>query len=222
MNSMLFRTRLACSLFLLSGLGLLAGGCEDSADSSTSTTKPSATASVTETAAEADITQETQMSQDVKIGMSKTPDATIVMLPKFRAVASGWQEMGVLFSGGFHMPTELQQKKIIFGCADFLLFDGKFNWIWAIQDHVTESDVAPYKIIEFEGGLYATATTIDDDMDSMNEVKARVNSWLKTSGFVVDVSRGYQCMSQMIYCHEDVEKGLGYNQLQWYIPIKLK
>ena len=30
------------------------------------------------------------------------------------------------------------------------------TWIWAVEDWVTEADTAPYELITFEGGLYAT------------------------------------------------------------------
>lgn len=159
--------------------------------------------------------------------MSKTPEATIVKIPEFKAVASGYQEMGMLFSeGGFFQqikPTELPLKDVILGSADFLLFDiGKFNWLWAVQDSVTKGDVTPYEIIGFAGGLYATATSIDNDMESMDAVITKIKSWLETSSFVIDESRGHQQMTHMLFCLDEVKEGLGYEQLQIYIPIKIK
>lgn len=159
--------------------------------------------------------------------MSKTPEATIVMVPGFRAISSGYQEMGKLFmEGGFFnqvKPFELSLNKIMFNCADFLLYsDGEFNWLWSVQNSVTESDVTPYEIIDFPGGLYATATSIDSDMESMDAVIFRIKSWLETSGFVIDESRNHQQMTQMIYCLDEIKEGLGYEQLQIYLPIKKK
>lgn len=161
--------------------------------------------------------------------MSKTPKASVVRIPEFRAVASGYQKMGKLFmDGGFFQqvkPTKLPLKNIIYDGADFLLRicdDEKFNWIWSIQDEVNEKDVAPYTIMEFEGGLYAVAPSIDDDMESIDSVRTEIKLWIETSGFIVDESRGYQQMTQMTYCLDEIKKGLGYEQLQVYIPIKLK
>ncbi|BCJ94164.1 hypothetical protein acsn021_17330 [Anaerocolumna cellulosilytica] len=157
--------------------------------------------------------------------MSKTPEATIVMVPAFRAVSSGYQEMGSLFmDGGFFQkvkPFELPLNNIMFNSADFLLYsDGKFNWLWSVQDSVTVKDVNSYEIIDFPGGLYATATTIDSDMESRDAVIERMKAWLETSGFAIDDSRNHQQMSQMIYCLDEIKEELGYEQLQIYLPIK--
>lgn len=157
--------------------------------------------------------------------LSKTPEATIVRIPGFRAVASGFVGMGEMFmDGGFLSqvkPTQLPQNKVMLGCADFMLFNGEnHNWLWAVQDSVTASDVAPYEIVDFPGGLYAMATTIDDDMESWDAVMDRVNPWLEASGFERDDSRGHLQMTHMIYCDEEVKEGLGYEQLQVYLPIK--
>lgn len=157
--------------------------------------------------------------------MSLTPEATIVKVPGFRAVSSGYQEMHELFKeGGFCKevkPFKLPLNPILFHCADFLLYqDGKFNWLWSVQDSVMEKDMAPYEIIDFPGGLYATATSIDSDMASRDAVVARMKSWLATSGFVLDESRNHQQMTQMIYDLDEIKEGLGYEQLQIYIPIR--
>jgi hypothetical protein len=157
--------------------------------------------------------------------VSLTPDATVIILPEFRAVSSGYQTgwSGLEEFIGNVRPLTLSLNNIIFESPDFLMFqDGRFNWIWAVDESVTESDVAPYEIIDFAGGLYATATSIDDDFDSMMAVINRIESWLETTGFAVDNSRGHQRMTGMIYICDEVEEGLGYEQLQIYIPIKLR
>jgi hypothetical protein len=38
------------------------------------------------------------------------------------------------------------------------------NWIWAVEDWVTEEDVKPYELITFEGGLYAAAMSVTETM----------------------------------------------------------
>jgi len=169
--------------------------------------------------------------------MSKTPEATIVRIPKFRAVSSGYQDydgavnkfMGWLWRNG---PDTIPMANIIFDNGDFMLYDGRngdnnLNWVRAVQDSVTNNDVAPYGLSEFEGGLYAVAPSIDNDVESIIAVVGKTHAWVNTSGFIYDEDRGHQNMKQMIYFSDDGEysdllKGLGYVQTMIYVPVKLK
>jgi DNA gyrase inhibitor GyrI len=94
--------------------------------------------------------------------------------------------------------------------------------IWAIADEVTEADTFPYEIIDFEGGTYATAVSIDGDDDINGRVYGGIKKWVETSGFEIDERSGHQTMCNMIYPYDDIKKGLGYHQLEIYVPIKLK
>ena len=96
----------------------------------------------------------------------------------------------------------------------------KLEFIMAIKDHITEADTAPYKIIEFEGGLYAMAVCIDDDHESANKVENKICRWIETTNFMYDESRGV--MGHMNFNDEEIKKGLGYEQFLRFVPIKLK
>ena len=152
----------------------------------------------------------------------KVPDVMIVKIPKFRAVTSGllpWDEVFGTF-GQWQKAHGHFFKGVIFDCPDFLTGeDDKAEWFWGIKDDVTEADVTPYKITEFQGGLYAAAVSIDGDGESHGKVFAKVKKWLGTTNFTEDFSR--LSMGHMIYPHEDIMKGLGYHQMNVYIPIKL-
>jgi len=157
----------------------------------------------------------------------KVPDVMIVRIPKFRAVTTGYGDFGMVFDSGIDKWQEKNShllKDIIFDCPDFLMGGGAecrdgVQWIWAIKDDVCEADTAPYKIIEFEGGLYASAVCIDDDNESMEKVHNKILEWIKGTNFVYDEERDF--MGHMPYPHDDIKKGLGYHQLQRYVPIKL-
>ena len=153
----------------------------------------------------------------------QVPDVMIIKIPRFRAVTSGlvsWDEIFDVFGPWQEAHSHLF-KEIIFDCPDFLTGkEDKFEWIWGIKDSVAESDVEPYKIIEFEGGLYAVAVCIDGDGESHDKVRIRVERWLETTNFVEDTNRAK--MGHMIYPHDDIMKGLGYHQMNLYLPIKLR
>lgn len=155
---------------------------------------------------------------------NKVPDIMIVKIPKFRAVTSGVVTFEELFGGDF-MPWQESHnhlfKPVIFDSADFLCGkDDKAEWIWAVKDEVTEDDTYPYKIIEFPGGLYAAAVSVDGDGESHNRVRSKTEKWLEGTNFVIDSKR--ELMGHMIYEDDEIKEGLGYHQMNLYAPIKLK
>ena len=154
----------------------------------------------------------------------KVPDVMIVRIPKFRAVTSGLMTFEELFSGDFEPWQEAHNhlfNPIIFDSPDFLYGkDGKTAWIWALQDSVTESDVYPYKIINYPGGLYAVAVSVDGDGESHNRVRSKTEKWLESTNFIIDTEREFA--AHMIYVDGEIKEGLGYHQLNLYAPIKLR
>lgn len=157
---------------------------------------------------------------------NKIPDVMIVRIPKFLGLASPYQSFGELFNEdcllfwiGKHRGLE---KNVIFDCADFLCRrnDGKFRWLYSVHESVKEMDTAPYELLTFEGGLYATAVCIDGDDDSIMKVENKILKWLEGTHFILDRER--DIMGNMTYNDGEIKKGLGYEQLQRYVPIKLK
>lgn len=155
---------------------------------------------------------------------NKVPDIMIVRIPKFKAVTSGLMTFDELFGGGFGPWQEAHMhlfKPVIFDAPDFLYGkDGKVAWIWAIKDEVTEADTHPYKIIEYTGGLYAVAVSVDGDGESHNRVRSKTEKWLESTNFIIDSDR--ELMGHMIYVDDEIKEGLGYHQMNLYAPIKLK
>ena len=118
---------------------------------------------------------------------------------------------------------------MIFDCFDFLLSkNDKAEWICAVKDGVTNADVSPFKLFDFQGGLYAMTVSIDEDNESIHKVEEKVRRWIESTNFELD--KGRNVMFNMPYLYEDgrdiaykdIEKGLGYKQMQRYFPIKLK
>jgi len=154
----------------------------------------------------------------------KIPDIMIVRIPKFRAISGGFEElMNWAWSKG---RRETLFKDVIFDCPDFAVrYDDRFEYTMGVKDNITDADTAPYKIHEFEGGLYAVAVSINDDHESIGKVEFKIIERLENStNFAYDDSRGV--MGTMPYLNEtdddEIKKGLGYFQLYRFVPIKLK
>ncbi len=163
----------------------------------------------------------------------KIPDIMVVMIPEFKAVTCGDQTWGDMFREGGYMYQLWQYchlyKSVIFDCFDFLISkNDKAEWICAVKDGVTGADVSPFELFDFPRGLYAMAVSIDEDNESINKVEEKVRRWIETTNFELDEDR--DVMFNMPYLYEngrdplykDIEKGLGYKQMQRYFPIKLK
>ena len=155
---------------------------------------------------------------------NKVPDIMIVRIPKFKAVTSGLMTFEELFSGDFGPWQEAHNhlfKPVIFNSPDFLYGkDGKAAWIWALKDDVTQADTHPYDIIEYTGGLYAVAVSVDGDGESHNRVRKKTEKWLESTNFIIDNDR--ELMGHMIYVDDEIKEGLGYHQMNLYAPIKLR
>ena len=152
----------------------------------------------------------------------KIPDVMVVRIPAFRALTSGlapWDEVFGEFDKWMTAHQHLT-KSVIFDCPDFLMGkDDKAEWIWGLKDEITEEDVKPYVVTHFNGGLYAVAVSVDGDGESHDRVREKMSRWLESTNFIVDDSR--LMMGHMIYPHEDIKEGLGYHQLNLYLPIKI-
>lgn len=100
---------------------------------------------------------------------------------------------------------------------DFLFWDGSgFHWLYIYQDGLQVPD--EFDIIDFKGGLYAVATDIDQKTDT-ELMKREVDTFLADNGFMRDTSR-----SELgnIITSPEVYKILGYEQMDYYFPVKAK
>lgn len=163
----------------------------------------------------------------------KIPDIMVVRIPGFKAVTTGIQSWDDMFKEGGYMNQLWQKchlyKNIIFDCFDFLLYrDENAEWICAVNDDVTDADVSPLKLIDFPGGLFAMAVSIDEDDESIQKVEEKVRRWIENTNFEFDNSNNVMFNMPYLYedgrdiAYKDIEKGLGYKQMQRYFPIKLK
>ena len=163
---------------------------------------------------------------DVAEKMKKAPEVRIIQINPFRAFSSGLDTIDNVM-GTFQQWQEEHNhlvKKLIYGAPDFLWFeeDMRAVWIWAVEDWVTEADVEPYEIIEFKGGLYAAAMSVDGDDDINGRVYEGIKKWLESSGFELDEQPGRRTLCQMVNPTDEIKAALGYHQLDIYVPIKVR
>ena len=162
---------------------------------------------------------------DITEKLKKAPEVRIIQINKFKAFTSGLDPIDTLMNifGPWQRAHNHLIKKPIYGSADFLWFEenGRGEWIWAVEDWVTEADTAPYKIIEFEGGLFAAAVSIDGDDVSGEWVYGKIEKWIETSGFESDERPGHRPLCHMLNPTVEINKALGYQQLDIYVPIKI-
>ena len=139
----------------------------------------------------------------------------IYEIPKCKMVSSG---VGMFGEGKFERFAEWfsSQKKSMFP-KDFLFWDvSGFHWLYMYEDGMNVPE--EFNIIDFEGGLYAVATDIDQKTDT-ELMKQEVDNFLAQNGLERDNTRqelGNVITSPM------AQKILGYNQMDYYTPVKAK
>lgn len=159
--------------------------------------------------------------------LKKAPEVRIVQLPKCKMATSGTPDH--TFSTVWDFPNwwEDYDKKrhgVHYAPLDFLFGeDGGLVWWMMVEDGATNEDCGGYDIFDFEGGLYAVHTSVDEDMESQNIVNQKIIKWLENTGFELDERHGNRTyMGHMVNPSSEIKQGLGYNQYEIFVPIKLK
>ena len=139
----------------------------------------------------------------------------IYEMPACKMVSSG---TGMFGEGNFQLFDEWlsSQKRGLFP-KDFLSgTEEGFVWLYLYEDGM---DVpGEFEIIDFPGGLYAVATNIDQKTDK-KLMDTEIDKFLNENGLERDVSR-----SELgnIITSPLAKEILGYEQMDYYIPIKAK
>lgn len=158
--------------------------------------------------------------------LKKAPEVRVIKINPFRALSSGLDTVENVM-GPFQQWQEEHNhliKNLIYGAPDFLWFeeDMRAVWIWAVNDWVKPEDTAPYELIEFQGGLYANAVSVDGDDDISGRVYNGIKEWVKNNGFELDERPGHRTLCHMLNPDDEIKNALGYHQLEIYVPIKIK
>lgn len=102
---------------------------------------------------------------------------------------------------------------------DFLWYNqelGGFVWYYKYSEGMKIPDY--FSIIDFSGGLYAVATDVDGKDNA--EVIRLIKDFIKEKGcFEEDTTRAYL---GNIPTPPSAAEVMGYNQMDYYVPIRLK
>lgn len=83
------------------------------------------------------------------------------------------------------------------------------------------TDTGGYDVVDFPGGLYAVAVSIDEDDEDGERVYAAIKDWTRESGvFALDERPGHYTMFHVITPDEAYE-AMGYRQLDILVPIRV-
>ena len=139
----------------------------------------------------------------------------IYEMPKCKMVSSGIGMFGEEKFERFMEWFSLQERSMF--PKDFLFWDvSGFHWLYLYEAGMNVPE--EFEIIDFDGGLYAVATDIDQKTDT-ELMKQEVDSFLSQNGLVRDNTR--QELGNII-TSPMTQKILGYEQMDYYTPVKAK
>ena len=166
--------------------------------------------------------------------MSKLNNMRGIEIQKFRAVSSGSKTLNEIFGeSGFNSWANDNRRLIkghMYEPTAFLWHEdtnitwdcGKNIFILAINDDVTESDVAPYEIIEFPGGIFLVATGDEKNNDDLNETIDCMMNWINSSDVFEYGDFPKSGMCNMPNADGAFDTALGIAQQQIYLPLKFR
>jgi hypothetical protein len=97
--------------------------------------------------------------------------------------------------------------------------DGGFQWGYAVPE--IPEDTGGFEVIDFPGGLYAVAVSVDADGADHDFVYNRILEWVKNSGcFVLDENESRRSLGN-ITSPEYIKDVMGYDQMDLYFPIRV-
>ena len=100
---------------------------------------------------------------------------------------------------------------------DYLTWDQVgFRWLYLYEEGMEVPE--PLSVIDFKGGLYAVATDIDQQTDKKN-MDEEVEAFLEKNGLSRDSDR---LELGNIITPPEVQEILGYEQMDYYYPVKRK
>lgn len=151
--------------------------------------------------------------------LKKLPDVRIYEIPSCKMVASqpgmfGEGKLEVFMEWFSRFPRDVLPK-------DYLTSDkGGRGFVWLYIYSEGMDIPTGFEVIDFPGGLYAVASGIDaDDTDYANAHKA-IHSFIEEKEcFELDYTR---TELGNIITPPPAQKAMGYNQMDYWVPIKVK
>jgi len=162
---------------------------------------------------------------EVSEKLEKKPDVWVVELPACRMMTSGVKQ-GDNHERFNEMWERLDKKrKDHFFSRDFMWYDyekGSTVWWYTVEDWVTDKDTEDFEIINFKGGLYATTIAQDFEINEATKAYNGIKEWVEKNDKVeLNEHPGHYVMFH-VTTPDTFKLGLGYRQVEYFVPIKLK
>lgn len=163
--------------------------------------------------------------------MSKLQNMRCIEIPPFRAVSSGEHTLEEIFGADSEFQKWIDGNKnlirsFIYEPSDFLWHENRdvnrSVWVLAVNDRVTEAATAPYKIIDFPGGMFLVATADENDTDDLTETVNTMMSWIQNNAVFEYGDFPESGMCNMPNPDGAIDKALGIAQQQIFLPLKLR
>ncbi len=147
----------------------------------------------------------------------------VLALPKCRMVTSG-METGAPFAPESKLTAfSTWFSKIAatdrFMPRDFLWYDAEIpgmEWCYVYSEGM---DTGDFEVVDFDGGLYAAAISVDEDDTDGTRVYEGIKAWIAECGFALDERPRHRTMFH-IPTPASAKKVMGFNQLDIFVPIK--
>ena len=152
----------------------------------------------------------------------------VIELPRCRMVTSGpadGEPEGnfTRFSEWFSAYDSTRADR--FYARDFMwcAADGMFEWGFALAEGEEGSaDTGGFGVIDFPGGLYAVAISVDADGKDHDRVYNGIQDWVRKSGcFALDENDTRRSLGN-ITSPIGLKEAMGYHQMDLYFPIRIK
>jgi DNA-binding transcriptional MerR regulator/GNAT superfamily N-acetyltransferase len=161
--------------------------------------------------------------------LDKLQDIRVFSLPVCRMASSGLDTEPLFSEGGkierFNrwFSDADKKRRDRFFARDFMWYDPQTRgtvWWYALEQGMEEPH--EFETVNFEGGLYASAVSRDEDDSDGERVYRSIKRWVEHSEcFELDERPGHYAMYHIIGTPE-IKKALGYSQLEIYVPIRIK
>ena len=142
----------------------------------------------------------------------------IIEIPDCKMVSSGVGMFGEPTFDNFNawfstLPRTTHPKDFLFWDGPEFGVSGGFHWLYMHDEGMKVP--GEFSVIDFKGGLYAVATDMDRQTD-FAALDAEVDAFLLANGFKRDPQR--PGLGNIITPPE-AEKIMGFNQMDYYIPV---
>ncbi len=158
--------------------------------------------------------------------LERKPEILIVEMPPCRMVTSGYLKNEKAHNRFDAMWMRLGSRiadKI--NPRDYMYYDEKHKknvWLFLLEDWMTEKDTEGYKIITFDGGLFACALADSWEYSEYDRVFKGITAWLtKQEHLELDESPGRHLLYHFAGPHSARMKELNYGKVRYFVPIHI-